>query len=309
MIAHPLVSLSLACILFTGSVCGLVWAKTDQASWPPPQEVISADLLGGARQHETVPNGPGATHAVPSPLPEDKATQRQPQTSDDPCLPGLYKDWRELSQEAHSGLRENGFARVRIVIDRSEFNLVLEGIRKDESVEEIYTTPVALGDIDSPTPDGEFIINHVYCYSDVVFFPVDADPIPGLYNGFFAPILACDEDGRCERFQELGLHGFQASALPIHTRIRSAPSGAITAGCIRLPDPCKFKSALTSVIGLGPLKKNERGSYHWLNKPVHVVITGTYPGTEAEPTTISSMFEQGLLRLNDGLKSLWSAFQ
>jgi len=243
---------------------------------------------------------------VPSP-PEPEKTA-PPRTPDDPCLPGLYKDWRELSQDSHSEDRENGFARLRIVINRSDFNLALEGIRRDESVEEIYRTPVALGDIDSPTPDGEFVINHVYCYPDVLFFPADADPIPGLYKGFFAPLLSCDDDGRCERFQDLGLHGFEAAALPDHTRFRVDTYGAVTAGCIRLPDPCHFKSALTAAAGIGPLKKNERGSYHWLNKPVQVFITGSYPGTEDE-TTLSSVVEEGLLRLHDGLKILWGALQ
>ncbi|MBI4964952.1 MAG: L,D-transpeptidase [Desulfomonile tiedjei] len=307
MIAHSLISVLLAALFLTGWVCGQACAETDILWWPPPQEVMSIDALGRVGHVEVPQDKPEATQAVVPILPGPEKTA-QPQAPDDPCLPGLYKDWRELSQDSLSGDRGNGFARVRIVINRSDFNLVLEGIRRDGAVEEIYRTPVALGDIESPTPEGEFIINHAYCYPDVAFFPADADPIPGLYKGFFAPILACDEDGRCERFQELGMHGFEATALPNHRGMRVDTYGAVSAGCIRLPDPCKFKSVLAAAVGLGPLKKNDRGSYHWLNKPVQVSIVGNYPGTEDE-TTVASVVEQGLLRLHDGLKSLFGAFQ
>jgi hypothetical protein len=305
VIAHSLLSLFLACLLLPSLLPVTVQAKTD-LSWPPPQEVISADSLRGEGQGYSAPKEGHSPDAVATP-PGDQSAHL-PQPPDDPCLPRLYKDWRELGQDTNSVDLQNGFARVRIVINRAEFELVLEGIRKDESVEEIYRTPIALGDIDSPTPGGEFIINHVYCYPDVLFFPADADPIPGLYGGFFAPLLVCDRYGRCERFLDLGLHGFQASALPHHTRIRVATYGAVTAGCIRLPDPCKFKSLLVAAVGLGPLKKNKRGSYHWLNKPVHVLIIGSYPGTE-DQTTIASLVEQGLVRFRDGLKDLLGAFQ
>lgn len=306
MIAQLPKSLFIACFILMGLARDPLWAKTD-SSLPPPQEVISADALGrGGQGDASAGTGQEAAPTVPGTPAEQQPAQLQP--PDDPCLPPLYKEWREVTQTADPAGVGNAFLQVRIVIDRSKFGLVLEGIRRDGTVEEIYRTPIALGDIDSPTPTGEFIINHVYCYPDVLFFPADADPIPGLYDGFFAPILSCDEYGRCERYQDLGLHGFQASALPNHTRMRVATHGAVTAGCIRLPDPCKFKSALMAAVGLGPLKRNERGSYHWLNKPVQVFITGAYPGTE-DQTTISSLVEQGLLQLRDGLKDLLGVFQ
>ena len=305
MIMRILISMVVLLLPLTGldslNVCA---AKADSA-WPPPQEVISLDAIPGEKQSAPIPAGPDTT---PLPIPPPEQETGQPQPPDDPCLPSLYKDWREFSQGSRSGDGENGFERLRIIISRSDFTLVLEGIRRDESFEELYRTPVALGDIDSPTPEGQFLINHIYCYPDVAYFPANSDPVTGLYNGFFAPLLLCDEDGRCERFQDLGIHGFHGSALPNHAATRIDTYGAVSAGCIRLPHPCKFKSALLRAVGLRPLKKNDRGTYHWLNRPVQVLITGNYPGTE-DPTTVASIVEQGLLRLNDGLKSIWGAFQ
>ncbi len=58
----------------------------------------------------------------------------------------------------------NSLRRIRLVsernstgcgylLDRLNFELVVDGIRKDDSVEEIYRTHVALGDMHSPTPE------------------------------------------------------------------------------------------------------------------------------------------------------------
>jgi hypothetical protein len=182
----------------------------------------------------------------------------------------------------------------------------MEGVRADDSVEEIYRTTVALGDPDSPTPEGELWINHVYAYPDVVFFHASSEPIGGLYNGFFAPLLVCDDRGRCQRHHDLGIHGFHPAASPLTAAMRPDTYGAVSGGCIRLPDPCAFKSALIGSVGVGALRRNDRGTYHWLNKPVRVVIAGYYPGTE--PPTLVSIFEEGMHQVQEGLKNLWDGF-
>jgi len=186
---------------------------------------------------------------------------------------------------------------------------MLEGVRKDGSVEEVYRTHVGLGDVNSPTPDGNFVINHIYCYPDVVFFTVSGDRVPGLYNGFFAPLLLCEDRKHCKRFRDLGIHGFQGSAARRHNvSVASMDTyGAISAGCIRVPDPCRLKSELIRLVGIGPVKTNDRGTYHWLAKPVEVVIAGRYPGTEDQMTLVS-IFEQSLEQVHHGLKDLFGIF-
>ncbi len=227
---------------------------------------------------------------------------------DDPCLPPLYKDWQEMSLNNQDEARRHGFAAFRIHIDRSNFELTFEGIHPDESVEEIYRTFVGLGDISSPTPEGRFLINHVYCYPDVVLFGVSGEHIPHVYGGFFAPLLLCNEQGKCERYHELGLHGFTPGRDPApHVTLANA-YGAISAGCIRLPDPCKFKSTLIKLVGIGPLKHNDRGSYHWLDKPVEVVIDGDYPDT-GEQLDLTSMIQDGLSQIRAGLQSVLDIFR
>lgn len=237
--------------------------------------------------------------------PESSATNSADRL-DDPCLPPLYKDWQEFSFDNQKNSHSK-YAAFRIVIDRSSFQLFLEAIKSDGTVDELYRTHVGLGDVSSPTPEGLFLINHIYCYQDVMFFEQTGDKIPGLYNGFFAPLLSCDEKGRCNRFRDLGIHGFDASARP-NARMTAADTyGAISAGCIRLPDPCRFKAEVIKSIGIGPLKKNDRGSYHWLNKPVQVAIVGNYPGVEDQATLVS-VFQQGLEQIHEGIKNFFGIF-
>ncbi|MGB6065285.1 MAG: hypothetical protein WBG50_10780 [Desulfomonilaceae bacterium] len=227
---------------------------------------------------------------------------------DDPCLPPLYKDWQEMSLDNQEDTPNTGFIAFRIHIDRSNFELTFEGIHGDESAEEIYRTFVGLGDISSPTPEGRFLINHVYCYPDVVLFGASGERIPHVYGGFFAPILLCDRQGKCERFHELGLHGFTPGTDRQPQVTLANTYGAISAGCIRLPDPCKFKSTLIRLVGIGPLKHNDRGSYHWLNKPVEVVIDGDYPGT-GEQLNLTSVIQDGLSQIRDGLQNVLDIFR
>ena len=255
---------------------------------------------------------------VPLPVPADTSAPSTSETPvaatpavvvvapSDPCLPGLYANWQEFSQDDTDKQRPE-FKWLRIYIDRSNFELVLDGVRKDDSIEEIYRTHVALGDVNSPTPEGRFIINHVYCYPDVVFFGTETEPIPGLYNGFFAPLQICDEHGRCQRFRELGLHGFQASAIPPGRHISPATVGAVSAGCIRVPDPCKFKKALIKAAGLNGLKQNDRGAYHWFKKPVEVIIGDRHP--DSDETNLVSILERGVTQVQEGLKSLLDVFR
>jgi len=228
---------------------------------------------------------------------------------EDPCLPGLYRDWQEMSLDSEERATRNGFASCKIIIDRSTFQLVVQGVRKDGSAEVVYSTHVGLGDLGSPTPEGDFVINHIYCYPDVLFFDASGAKVPGLYNGFFAPLLLCDDHKRCKRFRELGMHGFQgAAARTHHVHVTStATYGAISAGCVRVPDPCRLKSELIRLAGIGPIKRNDRGTYHWLARPIEVIITGNYPGTD-DQTTLASLFQQGVEQVHDGLKNFFGIF-
>jgi len=226
---------------------------------------------------------------------------------DDPCLPKLYRDWQELALDEEADALRKQFVHIRVSIDRATFRLCIEGLRHDGSAEEVYRTPVALGDVNTPTPDGTFFINHVYCYPDVFFFHEVAGKVPYLYNGFFAPLLLCDESGRCQRHRELGIHGFMASAYPNRHSVVPATYGAVSGGCIRLPDPCRFKRELIRLAGLGPLKRNDRGCYHWLKRPVEVIIAGDYPGAEEQVTLLSSV-EQGASEIQQGVRGLLEYF-
>lgn len=250
----------------------------------------------------------GASQSLlPASQQDASRAEDQFQPPNDPCLPALYTDWREFSRDYPEDTQRTPWSHVRTIIDRSAFTLVLEGLRGGDSFEEIYRTTVALGDVDSPTPEGDFWINHVYAYPDVVFFHASSQQaIAGLYNGFFAPLLTCDERGRCQRHNDLGLHGFYPRASPQTASMRPDTYGAVSGGCIRLPDPCAFKSALIRSVGVGPVRRNDRGSYHWLSKPVPVAIIGYYPGTE--PPTLVSIFEEGLHQVQEGLKNLWDGF-
>ncbi|MBI5249413.1 MAG: L,D-transpeptidase [Desulfomonile tiedjei] len=263
----------------------------------PSNETVSTDTPVDA----IAPPPPAPSAQEPTAHPPDVVI-----APNDPCLPGLYTNWQEFGQD-DTNVPKPEFKWIRIQIDRLNFELVLEGIRKDDSAEEIYRTHVALGDVNSPTPEGRFIINHIYCYPDVVFFDTQAERVPGLYNGFFAPLLICDEQGRCQRFRELGLHGFEALSIPNGRRISPATVGAVSSGCIRVPDPCKLKKAIIRTAGLGGLKQNDRGCYHWLKKPVEVVISDKYPD-EDEPNLVS-IIERGVTQMQEGLKGLLDVFR
>ncbi len=257
---------------------------------------------------QTIPAPSDSPSAQPDTQPAVVESPARPlEPPDDPCLPPLYKDWREMSLHNQENVSYHGFAAFRIHIDRSNFEMTFEGIHRDDSVEEIYRTHVGLGDTESPTPEGRFLINHVYCYPDVVLFGESGEPVSEVYGGFFAPILLCDEQGRCERHRELGMHGYHhpGASDPQVTPVNTY--GAISAGCIRLPDPCKFKASLIRLVGIGPMKRNDRGSYHWLNKPVEVIIDGAYPGGEEE-LTLLSLIREGAAQVQGGLKNVLDIF-
>jgi len=242
----------------------------------------------------------------------DPPTSQAPQTPqvleppDDHCLPPLYRDWQELSLDTRQTSEKKRSARVRIIIDRPNFLLTVQTIDLDGSAETIYRTHVALGTPDSPTPEGTFIVNHVYCYPDVVYFAPDQTQIKNLYEGFFAPLLLCDDTRRCQRFRDLGIHGYDSSAFPQSQQTPHGRYGPLSSGCIRVPDPCTLKTILVRFVGVGPVKKNDRGCYHWLKNPVDVVIEGDYPWIDGE-ATIASILQQGLLQVQKGLQSLFGA--
>jgi hypothetical protein len=263
-----------------------------------PQSLPDPSLPGPDANPPTTPDAPPP--AVESPA-------RPPEPPDDPCLPSLYKDWRELSLDNQESIPYQEFTGFRIHIDRSNFELTFEGIHRDGPVEEIYRTHVGLGDTASPTPEGRFLINHVYCYPDVVYFDPSGVPFQDVYSGFFAPLLLCDDEGRCERHRDLGLHGYHHQGASDPQVTPSSTYGAISAGCIRLPDPCRFKSSLIRLVGIGPMKRNDRGSYHWLNKPVEVVIDGEYQGSD-EQLTLLSLLREGAAQVQDGLKNVLDMF-
>ena len=235
------------------------------------------------------------------------AEQRPAFVPDDPCLPRLYKNWYEFSVDARQDVADQGFAAFRILLDRATFTLKFQGLHRGGPAETLYESSCGIGESNSPTPEGRFIINHVYIYPDVAYFGASGEPHRGLYNGFFAPVLVCDGGGLCQRFQELGIHGFNPAAYPDPSAIRPETRGAVSGGCVRLPDPCRFKTTLIQTVGIGPAKKNDRGVYHWLNKPVAVIISGDYPGSD-EFGSVVTLFEQGLLHVRDGLKNLLGSF-
>ncbi len=59
--------------------------------------------------------------------------------------------------------------------------------------------------------------------------------------------------------------------------------------------------------GTGGAETKRPRCYHWLKKPIEVVIGDRYPGIE-EPNLVS-IFEQGLTQVGDGLKSLLDVFR
>ncbi|MEJ2719413.1 MAG: L,D-transpeptidase, partial [Deltaproteobacteria bacterium] len=247
--------------------------------------------------HEEVPAGDQGTGertidsgALEQPRTGNESALELLQPPVDPCLPSLYRDWQELSIDERERRPEEKFTAGRIIIERQAFHLTLEGIRTDGSVEEIYETHVALGNIDTPTPTGRFLINHIYCYPDVVFYDAEREKIPALYNGFFAPLLACNDRGACARFHELGIHGYDPAAYQQPVSFEEATYGGVSSGCIRIPNPCRFKTELISLVGIGPVRKNDRGCYHWLDKPVEVFIVD-------DEITVASFVRGGLLQI------------
>lgn len=275
---------------------------------------FSAHGSDSSLARETSPAVAERTQPVPSSIESQKPPQ-EPEpiymppaltAPNDPCLPQLYTNWQEFAQESREN-RGFEFKIIRILIDKNRFELLVEGTTNDNAVYDIYRTFIALGDVHSPTPDGSFLINHIYCYPDVVFFDTSGQPVPGLYNGFFAPLLACDAEGKCQRHRDLGIHGFQAAAIPPGRHISPATFGAVSAGCIRVPDPCSLKKAIIAAAGVGPLKQNDRGSYHWLKKPVEVVIGDSY--SVFEESDLASIIQGGLTHVQEGLKNLFDVFR
>jgi hypothetical protein len=205
----------------------------------------------------------------------------------DPCLKKGFTDWQDLCVHGAGTTSHDQFIGYRIVIYRAKYQLTLQGIKRDGSVESVYQTPVGLGTYDSETPLGRFLINHVYCYPDLLYYTEDNRIVPAVYDGFLAPLIACDDEGNCGRYRGIGLHGFNAAAYPDPGAVAES-EGPVSAGCIRVPNPCSFKSQLIRRVGVGPVKKNDRGSYHWLKRPVEVWIF------EDEDFTILSILQSGL---------------
>ncbi len=223
-----------------------------------------------------------------SPMNPSESDEERRNDLDDPCLPAIYKDWSEFSIDMEDYRSSNRIVGARIAIDPANYQLCLEAILKNGTTKEIIRQNVAVGNGKTPTPEGSFFINHVYCYPDVLFFGENSKPVKGLYSGFFAPLLLCDQSRNCRRFNELGLHGFHAAHHPNPASINPHTFGAVSAGCVRISDPCGFKMELIRVVGIGSLRKNDRGYYHWLKKPVQVVVQGD-DIHDADQTTIVSI--------------------
>ncbi len=224
---------------------------------------------------------------------------------DDPCLPSLYKDWAEFSLDSEDYRRSNRITGARIRVDLEKCRMTLDAILTDGTTRAVIDQNVAVGDPKTPTPVGALVMNHVYCYPDVLFFGEKSGPVHGLYNGFFAPLLKCDENGNCSRFNELGLHGFQAGNNPNQAPINPATFGAISAGCVRVSDPCALKMELIRLVGVGPLRKNDRGSYHWLRKPVQVVIRGVETQEQdREEVTLVSIIQDSISSLGSDFSNM-----
>jgi len=248
----------------------------------------------------------GPLHDLPISVQDLISGEKLPTPPDDPCLPPLYKTWGEVSLD-HMDRDSERCSNLKIVIDRSSFRLTIECEKPDGSLDEVYESEVGLGDLNSPTPAGRFLVNHIYCYPDVVFFSSKNERVPALYNGFFAPLLLCEPGGRCRRYHELGIHGFQPLAHPNPSSIRRETTGAVSAGCIRVPDPCRLKYTLISKVGIGDLHKDDRGFYYWLQHPIRVDIIGEYPGQE-EYSNLVNLFEKSLNQVQEGMRSFLDLF-
>lgn len=278
------------CLIVLTLVCGPALSSAmELAPWEDPQIVTS--------ETRSLSTDTTAERESAEPVTEQTVRQAIPPPRD-PCLPPLYRTWRELGDSESPDPKGPRYDRARIIIDRSRFILALQGVRKDGSVKDVYVTSVALGEHATPTPVGRFFINHIYCYPDVLFFAENGARVPAVYDGFFTPILACGPDGACERFRELGIHGFNGTAFPNPALVRHETRGPVSSGCIRVPDPCRFKTELVRLVGVGPLERNDRGCYHWLEEPVDVLIVD-------EETTILSLIGDGIRSLHDGVSGLF----
>ncbi len=222
--------------------------------------------------------------------------------SDDPCLPPLYKDWSEFSADSDDYRRRNRITGARILINLETYNIALEAIMSGGENKLILSQNVAVGDARTPTPQGSYILNHIYCYPDVLFFGENSKPVSGLYNGFLAPLLVCDDNMNCRRIKDLGIHGFQGKFHPNLSAVNLETFGAVSAGCIRIPDPCSFKMELIRIVGIGPLKNNDRGSYHWLKKPVEVIAYKK--DLETGENTIVSILEESFSSLGSEISNI-----
>ena len=284
-------------------LAGIVLFQAGSLPAEPP-EVLDPPVAAPSDQ-----TWPAPTTSLP-PVQQSTGTEASPEipdlwidpapAPDDPCLPPLYRNWREFALDCRE-IRESRFQSVRIVINSSHFQLAVEVIGKDGSVHCVYETPVALGSPHTPTPQGRFVINHLYCYPDVIYFDKAFGEIPGLYKAFFAPVLLCDEAGRCRRYRDLGLHGYDARAYP--NSVPQITYGPASAGCIRVPDPCKLKKLLIRLVGVGPLRKDDRGSYHWFNRPIEVAIGGEYPWID-EASSVQAALQDSLKKVQSGLEYL-----
>ena len=291
-------------VMLTGS-SAVVHAQPDPAFIPMKQEdtppVPSKEPApSGGDTHELSVEAPPVP-VVPSP---DRLIPKPPE---DPCLPRLFHNWQELGLTGHEADEEREFRSIKLLIDRSNFMLTVVEESQDGSLDEVYRTHIGLGDTETPTPAGRFIINHVYCYPDVVYFDANGEAVPRLYKGFLAPLMRCDKAGKCTRFRALGIHGFDASAYPDSDQYYEQTCGPVSGGCIRVPDPCELKELLIRLVGVGPTRKNDRGCYHWLNHPVEVLIDGEYPWFN-EDSTVGSLFSNGLTRVHSGLRRVLGLF-
>ena len=169
-----------------------------------------------------------------------------------PCLPRLYRNWQELGVANAEADSRHRYHQIKLFIDRSHFLLTVAGVTADGSTEEIYWTHIGLGDVTSPTPAGRFLVNHIYCYPDVLYFDPDGGQVPHLYNGLLAPLMVCNRQGKCHRFRGLGLHGFDVSTFPNADQLIDQTYGPVSGGCIRVPHPCRLKALLVRLIGVGP---------------------------------------------------------
>lgn len=294
----------------------LVWSAAEKLFTPAlVMALILQTMTYAETTREHVVSPPNGSRSVkenplhqssPAVTTDQSVSSEVLQPPEDPCLPSPYKDWYDFSKQAREGDVPVA-GRTRIVIDRSMFHLLIEEYNPGTFIEEIYATPVGLGYLRSPTPEGNFIINHIFCYTDVLFFSASQEAVPNLYNGFFAPLLECDVKGNCRRFNDLGIHGFAPDARP-DASIRPETFGAVSAGCVRLPDPCSFKRHLLRRVELGPLKRNERGSYHWLKRPLEVIIVNGYTRTDPAAGFFDSV-TSGLDKLGAKLKEMLQSLE